>query len=405
MIRLAPFVPFVYVFAWLVAARSEAPLLMDRYSFQAAALIGLGFVTLGVALWAWWYRNQALETLTLAILVLITLVMPGSDAVQRVPLVTYVLPLVRLLAAAALVSGEMARSRRLGAANGPLLAAAAVLAVWASVDVGLAAVTRDALPRGGPGLAGFRRDYALDTIPPDSIVLIGDSFVWGQGVDEVDAFGSRLERHFREAGDSRAVYSLGTVGGGMTAYLATLSRLPAGRPVARIALVYYMNDMPPAPRLVDSVRSQMTTLGVGAPTLRLVGDLAGRAMTPTLDDYYASLVADYDAREPTFDRRWRVLSGQMERFRELASGRSGAAPLLVILPLMVNFADYPLADAHLRLAEVGGRLGFDVLDLLPTFSAQLQDGGRHLAAPGDNHFDAATHALVAQALSTRLARP
>ena len=55
--------------------------------------------------------------------------------------------------------------------------------------------------------------------------------------------------------------------------------------------------------------------------------------------------------------------------------------------------------------ELGGELGFDVVDLLPVFRTTLGDGRRHLASAGDNHFDAATHALVARTLATALGNP
>jgi hypothetical protein len=419
VIRAAPFVVFLYVFAGLAGARSEAPVLLNRYSFQAATLIVLCLVVFGLAATAWRRRKHGpettlLETAALTVLVVVTLVMPGSNAVQRVPYVQYVLPVVRGLAAAALIAGQMARFRRTGAPNGPVLAAAAVLAVWASADVVIAAITRQAPPHAGSAILAFRHDYDLNAIPPRGLVLIGDSFVWGQGVGETETLGVRLEQRLRTAGGTSGagtvgtgppVYSLGAVGGGLTTYLATLSALPAGKTVDRIALVYYVNDMPPAPRLVDSFRSQMIALGVGAPTLRIVGDLAGRALTPTLDDYYAKLVADYDAGEPTFDARWRALSRQIEEFRALAAQRSRNAPLFVILPLMVDFAGYPLTDAHQRLGALATQLGFDVVDLLPVFRAQLGDGRRHLAAAEDNHFDAFTHDIVAAALFAQLGKP
>jgi hypothetical protein len=303
----------------------------------------------------------------------------------------------------------MARFRRVGAPNGLVLASAAMLAVWAAADVAIAAITRQAPPHAASAILAFRHDYDLDAIPPQGLVLIGDSFVWGQGVGELETLGARLEQRLRDTptgtGAATKVYSLGAVGGGLRTYLATLAALPAGRTVGRIALVFYINDMPPAPRLADSFRSQMITLGVGAPTLRVAGDLAARALTPTLDEYYARLVADYDPGEPTFDSRWNALSRQIEEFRVLATQRSSAPPLFVILPLMVDFARYPLADAHVRLAGLGARLGFEVVDLLPVFSTQIGDGRRHLVSAEDNHFDAFAHDVVAQVLFDRLARP
>jgi lysophospholipase L1-like esterase len=97
-----------------------------------------------------------------------------------------------------------------------------------------------------------------------------------------------------------------------------------------------------------------------------------------------------------------MLDQSIARFRELALARSDAPPLFLILPLMVDFRTYPLRAAHERLQALARRRGFEVLDLLPLFTERLVDGNRHLAAPNDNHFDAATHALVANALHDAL---
>jgi hypothetical protein len=405
VLAAAPFLVFVYVLGGLIAARSENPLVLERYSLQAATLILVCLAVFAAAVAARMRNRQALAAGALIALAAVTLIMPGSNAVQRVPYVQYVLPLVRLLVAAALIGEAAARFRRERTAGGPLLAAAMALAVWAVTDIGLAAITRATPPHARASTTGFRHAYELDEIPPDAVVLIGDSFVWGQGVAASETFGDRLEQRFRADGMPRSVYSLGIVGGGLTTYLQVLSQLPSERRVDRIALVYYVNDMPPKPRALETFRNQMITLGAGAPTLRLIGDVAGRSLAPTLEQYHALLVEDYDPSSATYERRWNLMAGQLAQFHALAGERSGAAPLLVILPLMVEFASYPLTDAHARLTALGRRLGYDVVDLLPVFRERLGDGRQHLVSAEDNHFDAATHAIVAGALHSALASP
>jgi hypothetical protein len=51
---------------------------------------------------------------------------------------------------------------------------------------------------------------------------------------------------------------------------------------------------------------------------------------------------------------------------------------------------------------LGGPFGDGVADL-PVLRDELGDGGRHLVSPQDNHFNPATHAVVARAMA--LARP
>jgi hypothetical protein len=336
-----------------------------------------------------------LAQLTLLVLGALTFVVLGSNAVQRVPWVQYVLPAVRLLIAIALIAYQSDRFRRVGSPNGPALAVAMVLAVWAAADVTIAIITRTAPPHAQASTFAFRHDYALDRIPPHAVVLIGDSFVYGQGVEADRTFGARLESRLKRAGREAPVYSLGVVGAGLTSYRQILDEIPVGRRVDRVALVYYVNDMPAKPRIADSLRNQMITLGVGAPTLRLVGDLIGRSMTPTLEQFNATLVDDYDTSSPTFAGRWQALRSQLDAFHAAAAQRSSRAPLLVILPLMVDFDSYPLTDAHARLTALGADLGFDAVDLLPVFRDELKDGRTFLVAADDNHFDARAHDVVA----------
>lgn len=413
MLRLVPFLAFAYVVAGLVAATSEAPVVFGRYSYQAAALIGICLATYLTAAVAWRRRLASgglaadagwLETVSLVGLVALTVVVTGSNAVQRLPWVQYVLPAVRVLAAAALIAREAARGRGAGAPNGPVLAAAMVLLVWASGDVILAAVTRHAPPHAQASSLAFREPVDVRALAEDSIVLIGDSFVWGQGVEAGETFGAQLEQRLRPHG-APDVHSLGVVGAGLRTYLEILSSLPPNRSVDRIGLVFYMNDMPAAPSLTDALRSQMITLGVGSPTLRIAGDLAARRLTPTLADYHAQVARDYDPASPTFAGRWEALGGQLAAFFDGARARSRGTPLLVVLPLMVDFAAYPLTGAHERLGGLGRSVGYEVVDLLPVFRDELGDGRRHLVSPEDNHFDAATHAVVARALEQALVSP
>lgn len=403
MIRVAPYLVFAYVLAGLIGATSETPIVLGRYSYQAAALIVVcagvyAAAAVGVAV----SRRRplsAIEAVALLALILLTFVVPGSNAVQRVPLVQYLLPAVRMLAAAALVARESARFRTAGRPNGPMLAAAMMLLVWASSDLVVAAATRRTPPHARASSTAFRTSYDLEAIPAGAVVLVGDSFVWGQGVAADETLGAQLEQRLAASGRRAPVYSLGVVGAGLTTYLDVAAAIPADRRARRIALVFYMNDMPPAPRMADTFRNQMITLGVGSPTLRIVGDLAGRSLTPTLDDYHARVAADYDASAPTFAGRWEALGAQLGEFADRARSRSAEPPLFVVLPLMVDFGAYPLSEAHGRLAALARTAGFEVIDLLPVFRAQLGDGRRHLAAAGDNHFDAFTHGVVAQSLA------
>ena len=217
-------------------------------------------------------------------------------------------------------------------------------------------------------------------------------------------FGDRLEAAYRAAGIYRPVYSLGLVGAGLSGYLQSLAQIPARTRSGRIVLAYYMNDMPPRSLLAQRIRDQVfPALGVGAPTLRVVSDVIGKAMTPTLDRYHESVITDYDEGDTSFRDRIAVLEADVAKFRQLARVRSDKPPLLLILPIMVDFERYPLESAgRRRVKELGERFGYQVVDLLPAFRDRLRDGRKHLAAANDDHFDAESHAIVAQVLRDAL---
>jgi hypothetical protein len=317
--------------------------------------------------------------------------------VRDLPFVGLALPALRLCSAVALAVLELERSRAQLGRAGAALALAGVLAVSAVCDVGLALASR-ARPLHAAAGADRRVDYDVKRLSDAGVILVGDSFVWGQGVARAERFGDRLEELWRAQGVERPVYSFGAVGANVRHYARMLAAIPEKPRTGRIVLSFYVNDLPPAARLAERAREQLIALGTGAPTLRVLGDAAALALAPDLERFNQLVVEDYDPRDPTFAARWKILEGDLGSFAELAKARSVLPPLLLILPLMVDFERYPLTAAHGRLRALGERLGFQVLDMLPTFRARLRDGSKHLAAPDDNHFDAATHELVARTL-------
>lgn len=399
LIQLAPYASFAYPLIGLVLSRSEVPIVVGRYSpFLAAILLGCVAIY-AIALAAHARRMHSVGALCLIALAVATVAVPSSNAGQRLPAIGLVLPAVRLLCGLALIVHAMRHLRR---AAGVAVGLGATLVSFAALDAAITVVTRNRPPHAQALERGFRHVYDLSSLPDDAIVLVGDSFVWGQGVLAHEAFGARLEQRYAAGVRPRKVYSLGTIGGNVGRYVRTIALLPPNRQVDRIVLSYYVNDMPPAARWTESIRNQLIALGVGAPTLRLVADVIGERMTPTLADYNAMVIGDYDPAEPTFDSRWSTLEQQIAGFHAEAAVRSRGKPVFLIIPLMVDFRRYPLESAHSRLASLAHARGYEVIDLLPLFRERLGDGTRHLAADDENHFDAVTHELVAAALQARL---
>lgn len=67
---------------------------------------------------------------------------------------------------------------------------------------------------------GFRNKKALADIKPGSILLIGDSFTEGYGVDENDTFAAQLNRLMKKNGVNADVYNAGQSDSGIVHYLA-----------------------------------------------------------------------------------------------------------------------------------------------------------------------------------------
>ena len=401
-VRLLPFVLLLYPLLGAAAGRSEVRVVFGRYSVLLTAMLTACCATVALGFYAvrrGWLR---LEQLTVIAISVIAYLLPGSNQVQALAGIGLVLPALRVAGAVALCTVEARHARgRDGKASG-FLAVGIVLGLFAIVDLGIALATRGRLVPAQAGEGEFRVRYDMSALADDGVVLIGDSFVWGAGVSVESRFGDLLQGAYRAAGTPRPVYSLGLIGAGLSGYLRALALVPARSRSGRIVLAYYMNDIPPRALFAQRIRDHFTALGVGAPTLRVVGDTVGRAMTPTVDSYHESVVGDYDERDPSFRGRVALLEADVAKFRELASARSDRAPVLLIIPIMVNFERYPLEEGHRRVRELGKRLGYQVVDLLPVFREKLRDGRDHWAAANDNHFDAESHAIVAQILRDAL---
>ena len=403
ILLLAPLVLFAYpaLAGWL--APSEIPLVLGRYSvaFFIFNLWNLGLFA--VTLSAWFRGRHTLLQLGYLLLILTTVAVPMNNQLQGLFALTWLLPLTRLAAAvAALFAGFDRHRRGLGASHGGLLGLAALFIILSLLDFVLLAILAVAPEQRRPD-AGLREEYELSRVGAADIVLVGDSFVWGQGVALDERFGNRLESLRREREPAARVYSLGLTGIGATRYLELLAELPESVRATRVIVAFYMNDMPPPDTLRSRVQNASTALGRGFPTIRLLGDKLAKLLAVDVHAYHRSIVDSYRQDHETFPARWAILERQLEQIHAIAASRAEKPPLLLMLPIMVDFVGYPLDNEHRRIAELARGQGYEVLDLLTVFRAELGDGDAHRAAPDDNHFDAATHALVARVLDSWLA--
>ena len=386
------------------SGRSVSATILGRYSAASFGYQLLNVATLGLlVLPSRWGRSRRVGYL---LVVASTVLAPINESVRNLPGIQAVLPMVRLLVAASLIAAEFERFRRdRKSVRGLALAAGLVLAGLSSMDLMLWGWVR-ASSGFEEEFEGYRDRYALETVTPDDVVLVGDSFVWGHGVAKPRRFGDVLERLYADEGRRVRVFSLGVRGAGPSRYLESLARVPEGRRFGIAIFSFYPNDLVPRPgpsrKALRMIQGLTWTLGRSSLTFRAAHDVLGKLETPSVDHYHRSLVEDYRKDDPTFRGRWAELVAALGRFEKSAARRSEARPLLLLIPLMVDFHAYPLAGAHEELRAEAETLGYDVLDLLPAFRAELGDGSRFRVGRNDNHFDARTHELVGSLIKRHL---
>jgi len=395
---------FAYPAVAGLLARSELPQVLGRYSLSFFVFNLWSIALLLFAVWTWRSGNHRLVQLSQLLLIATTVVLTTNNQLRALAGITLLLPIIRLVAGLAVIVAGFDRQRRgLGRARGLIVGAGAIFVMLSALDLLLLGVIALGPQQRKPD-AGLRVEYALERVSSEDIILVGDSFVWGQGVEKSERFGDRLQQQLGGNGGAGKVYSLGQLGAGLNQYVSMLEEVPAGVDARRVILAFYMNDMPAPERLRGKLAGVTSVLGYGFPSLRLVGDKLAKLLTVDVDAYHALVVDSYAPRDG-FDARWALLGQRLATFRELAADRSSASPLLLVLPLMVDFQAYPLDGAHARLGRLAVDQGYETLDLLPVFRDRLGDGTRHRSGPDDNHFDAGVHRLVAELLFQRLERP
>lgn len=393
-----PLALFAYPALAGILGRSEFPTVLGRYSVSFLVFNVWSATLIATTLIAVHRRRSLWLQASLLAILLTTLVVPANNQLRDLPAISLLLPAIRLSCALAiLLVGFHARRSRPAQAAGWWVGIGMLWVLLSVVDFALLGVLALS-PEQRRIDRGWRVSHDLQSVGPDDVILVGDSFVWGQGVTVDERFGNRLEELLREQGRSPRVFSMGQLGFGLNQYLSTLRLFPVKRRAARVLVAYYMNDMPPPETAVGKLNNVVLALGRGFPTFRLVGDKVAKLMTADVEAYHAQVVESYRPGHPTFEHRWALLGEQLARIHEEAVRRSEQPPVLLILPLMVDFHDYPLERATAELARLGADRGFEVIDLLPLFREKLGDGTLHRNEPGDNHFDAATHELVARIL-------
>lgn len=255
------------------------------------------------------------------------------------------------------------------------------------------------------------------------ILVIGDSFTFGHGVDTEDTFSARLQALLPET----EVLNAGIVGVGHDQQLLWLRERGLGLKPDLIVWAYSSADIPRNTVYFRRLADPQTGLDFGKPRYVMKGDRLELIHVPTpLPEQVEAAIADFlrahEALQPAVVRHSRLcrfvadrLQAMLERreqmrlapalIREFAEvAREHAVPLLVInLPVEKWLATRnPLERIKQRMADGLWRrtmteLGSDALDLTGAFLQQPEINSLYI--PHDGHYSVAGHDLIAQTLA------
>ncbi|MEZ6130152.1 MAG: SGNH/GDSL hydrolase family protein [Planctomycetaceae bacterium] len=249
---------------------------------------------------------------------------------------------------------------------------------------------------------GFRdREYIEP--PADGVLriaVIGDSFVFGEGVSE----GLTLSRQIsRLLGDNTEVLNAGMVGANMPQERRTLERVLEKNHSRRILFVFIPNDIPLTVALEqrqdyinDLVVMRDTHLTDHQNNAWYAGHLrtlhfAGlflamrRIQYETIQWYRDSYNPDFNGRN---------MKAFEQDIRSLAS-IPNCQVAFVLYPLMIGFeSGYPLSSIHEYVVQIAETAGIPVLDLAEAFAGQKTES--LWVHPTDHHPNGVAHAIAAE---------
>jgi hypothetical protein len=233
---------------------------------------------------------------------------------------------------------------------------------------------------------GFReREYQSGPLLNASrICMIGDSFLFGQGLPAASRFSNMLEERLREEGGAFEVLNLGSKGANLPEHIEVLQRAVLPLAPDLVILQWFINDAdspsypyPPSPRLLpwraaDRVLTRHSALWSMS---RIAIDRVG-LYTGVRESYWSftrSLLIDANSAPSTEAR------ANLQSFVERGQ-QNGAKVAIVLFPdLGVDLGeDYPLGFLMDRTKAQCDELGVPCLDLRAAYQNLRRDQWRKL---------------------------
>ena len=237
--------------------------------------------------------------------------------------------------------------------------------------------------------AGFRGERELDEADgrPRAVVL-GDSMVFGEGVEESERFTEVLEAEE----PTWRIDNLGMTGFGPDLMLRALEQVGLALAPRMVLLTIYTDDF-------RRVRPEYAGVGFELPRFALKsGHLVDiEYPSPHLWNRWRTIAAIREVSWRGSGTEWRLNAAVLDRFREHAS----RTPFTLVLVFLPGTSSTPNDDARRTwLGSYAGRTNTLFLDLTDPILAK---GSARMFIPHNPHLNPAGHAVVAQELHRALA--
>jgi lysophospholipase L1-like esterase len=399
-----PFIIYLHPAVALLTAKSTVPVFFGLYSANLLLLNVFTVLIYGAFVFGLVINSHSIQFCAVFCLAILTLV-AANNSVFNVAALDVICQVARTFAGLALIAVALFAGKRERIWLSKIsLIIGAILAFSAITDFGFALVSRflptDDVTR---VYRQYRLTYDLAKVIDQDIVLVGDSLVWGSGVRTEQRFGDILEHLLNAEGKRSRVYSLGITGADVKGYIQQIQDVPGTSKVKQVVLCFYANDMPARVNLQETLQQVAESIGRRSVTLHGIADLLQLWMTPTAEAYANVLLTHYVEDDGTFAVRWNQLERELREFFQLAAARSINRPMIMMLPILIDFDRAAFDDPMRRVSNLAKHVGFEVVDTMPAFRAKGEKAERYRAAPNDLHLNEHGNRIVADVLFRAIA--
>lgn len=323
---------------------------------------------------------------------------------------------------------------------GLVLSILSILLFFVTAEVVVRILSPEIIPTTAYDWSSRHKGYNLEKAPGTfRIVVLGDSYTFGQGVKRDETFPNRLERilHNRNGKIIFEVVNLGFCGLNTAGELQILSELGIN-PITWQPDYHYrglaykpdlilheftLNDSATSGRAMEQIKPFDDKWRTGEVIIRVNSGVYRLPIPESVDKFltknsrfylffmnrYNHILAKLGIREGGDSGIQAMLNRYHDDFEGWVNVRDSLAAmsnisiqqsvpvLLVVYPEMYKLKDYPFKDIHKKVLGVGNGLGFHTLDLEPSFEG-LDDKSLRVS-PFDGHPNAKAHDIAARAIA------